>query len=148
MFIGGLHYWYPKITGKLYDERRGKIAFTLMFVGFNTLWFPMFLAGFLGNPRRYFDYFPAFTPFHQVAAMGAVLVAMALLIILFNFYKGLKQGQEAGPNPWGGTTLEWHIPSPPPLENFTTVPYVDFEPYEYDDGEPAVQLDENFRRVR
>jgi cytochrome c oxidase subunit 1 len=148
MFIGGLHYWYPKITGKLYDERRGKIAFGLMFVGFHTLWFPMFLAGFLGNPRRYFDYLPAFTPFHQVAALGAVSVAIALLIILFNFYKGLKQGQEAGPNPWGGTTLEWHIPSPPPLENFTTVPYVDFEPYEYDDGEPAVQLDENFRRVR
>ncbi|MBU0632116.1 cbb3-type cytochrome c oxidase subunit I [bacterium] len=148
MFIGGLHYWYPKITGKLYDEFRGRIAFGLMFVGFNLLWFPMFIAGFLGNPRRYFDYLPTFTPFHQVAGVGAVLVASGLLLVLYNFYRGLKEGKEAGANPWNGTTLEWHIPSPPPLENFSKIPYVDFDPYEYENGEPIVQFDENFRRVR
>jgi cytochrome c oxidase subunit 1 len=148
MFIGGLHYWYPKITGKLYNEVVGRIAFGFMFVGFNTLWFPMFIAGFLGNPRRYFDYLPTFIPYHQVAGVGAVLVAIGLLTVLFNFYRGLKNGKEAGPNPWRATTLEWHIPSPPPLENFSKIPYVDFEPYEYEKGEPLVQFDENFRRVR
>jgi cytochrome c oxidase subunit 1 len=147
MFIGGLHYWYPKITGRLYDELRGKIAFGLMFVGFNLLWFPMFLAGILGNPRRYFNYLPTFTPFHQVAGVGAVLVALALVIVLFNFYRGLKNGKVAGSNPWNATTLEWHISSPPPLENFSKIPYVDFEPYEYENDQPAIKLDENFRRV-
>jgi cytochrome c oxidase subunit 1 len=148
MFIGGLHYWYPKITGKLYDEKRGRIAFGLTFVGFNLLWFPMFIAGFLGNPRRYFDYLPAFTPYHQAAGIGAILVALGLLTILYNFYRGLKEGREAGPNPWNATTLEWQIPSPPPLENFSKIPYVDFEPYEYENGEPAVRFDKNFRRVK
>ncbi|WP_345993227.1 cbb3-type cytochrome c oxidase subunit I [Sulfurimonas sp. HSL-1716] len=148
MFIGGLHYWYPKITGKLYDEVRGRIAFGLMFVGFNLLWFPMYIAGFLGNPRRYFDYLPTFTIYHQIAGVGAVLVAFGLLTVLYNFYRGLRSGKEAGPNPWGGTTLEWHIPSPPPLENFSKIPYVDFDPYEYENGEPVVEFDEDFRRIR
>lgn len=147
MFIGGLHYWYPKITGRLYNELRGKIAFGFMFIGFNLLWFPMFLAGILGNPRRYFDYLPTFTSYHQVAGVGAVLVALGLVIVLFNFYRGLKSGKVAGPNPWNATTLEWHIPSPPPMENFSKIPYVDFEPYEYENGQPAVKLDKNFRRV-
>jgi len=148
MFIGGMHYWYPKITGKMYDEAKGRVAFGLMFVGFNMLWFPMFIAGFLGNPRRYFDYLPTFTIYHQLSGIGALLVALGLLLVLYTFYKGLKEGKEAGPNPWRGTTLEWHIPSPPPLENFSKIPYVDFDPYEYEDGEPLVQLDENFRRIR
>ena len=148
MFIGGMHYWYPKITGKMYDEVKGRIAFGLMFVGFNLLWFPMFIAGFLGNPRRYFDYLPTFTIYHQLSGIGALLVASGLLLVLYTFYKGLKEGKEAGPNPWRGTTLEWHIPSPPPLENFSKIPYVDFDPYEYENGEPLVQFDENFRRIR
>ena len=108
----------------------------------------MFLAGFLGNPRRYFDYLPDFTVYHQISGIGAVLVAAGLLTVLYNFYRGLRSGQEAGPNPWNATTLEWHIPSPPPLENFSKIPYVDFEPYEYRDGEPLVQFDAEFRRVR
>lgn len=148
MFIGGLHYWYPKITGKLYDEFKGRISFGLVFVGFYLLWFPMFIAGFLGNPRRYFDYLPTFTPFHQVAGAGAVLVTLGLLLLLYTFYRGVRSGKDAGANPWQATTLEWHVPSPPPLENFAKIPYVDFEPYEYEDGEAVVKLDENFRRTR
>ena len=148
MFIGGLHYWFPKITGKLYDEQLGRIAFGLVFVGFNLLWFPMFLAGFLGNPRRYFDYLPEFTVYHELSGVGALLTAAGLVMIVYTFYRGLRSGREAGPNPWRATTLEWHLPSPPPLENFVKIPYVDFEPYEYKDGEPLVQFDDNFRRVR
>lgn len=148
MFIGGLHYWYPKITGKLYDELKGRIAFGLVFVGFYLLWFPMFIAGFLGNPRRYFDYLPTFNPYHQVAGVGAVLIALGFMLVLYTFYRGLKSGKDAGANPWQATTLEWHIPSPPPLENFSKIPYVDFDPYEYEDGEAVVKLDENFRRIR
>ncbi|WP_345970517.1 cbb3-type cytochrome c oxidase subunit I [Sulfurimonas sp. HSL1-6] len=148
MFIGGLHYWYPKITGKLYDEGLARIAFGLAFVGFNMLWFPMFLAGFFGNPRRYFDYLPDFTVYHQISGVGALLIASGLVMIVYTFYRGLRSGRDAGPNPWNATTLEWHIPSPPPLENFPKIPYVDFEPYEYEAGEPLVQFDENFRRIR
>jgi cytochrome c oxidase subunit 1 len=148
MFIGGLHYWYPKITGKLYDELKGRIAFGLVFVGFYLLWFPMFIAGFLGNPRRYFDYLPTFNPYHQVAGAGAVLIAFGFMLVLYTFYRGLRSGKDAGANPWKATTLEWHIPSPPPLENFSKIPYVDFDPYEYEAGEAVVKLDENFRRIR
>ena len=118
-----------------------------MFVGFNVLWFPMFIAGALGHPRRYYDYLPEFTIFHQIAFVGAVLVVISLFIILYTFYKGLKEGKDSGANPWNGTTLEWHLPSPPPLENFHKTPYVDFDPYEYHHGQAVVKFDENYKRI-
>lgn len=147
MFFAGIHYWYPKVTGKMYSETLGKIGFGFMFVGFNVLWFPMFIAGALGHPRRYYDYLPEFTIFHQIAFVGAVLVVISLFIILYTFYKGLKEGKDSGANPWNATTLEWHLPSPPPLENFHKTPYVDFDPYEYHHGQAVVKFDENYKRI-
>lgn len=140
MLFAAMHYWFPKFTGKMYDETKAKIAFAGIFIGFNTLWFPMFLAGALGMPRRYFDYLPEFTIYHRVAGVGAVITVTSILFMLYVLYKGVKNGKPAGNNPWNSTTLEWQISSPPPLENFKHIPYVDFDPYEYENGKPKRDL--------
>ncbi|MDX1808244.1 MAG: cbb3-type cytochrome c oxidase subunit I [Sulfurospirillaceae bacterium] len=141
LMFAGFHYWFPKMTGKMYDDKRAKRAFYVIFVGFNMLWFPMFIAGALGMPRRYFDYLPEFTIYHRIATVGSWVFAVGLIYMAYNLYKGLKHGEEAGPNPWNATTLEWQIPSPPQLANFGTIPYVDFMPYEYEKGEPVHVMD-------
>ena len=147
MLFAAMHYWFPKFTGKMYDEVKAKIAFALIFIGFNTLWFPMFLAGALGMPRRYFDYLPEFTIYHQIAGVGAVITVFGILFMLFTLLRALKTGQPCGPNPWNASTLEWQIDSPPPLENFKNIPYVDFEPYEYKNGKPVINLYEQIKGV-
>ena len=141
LMFAGMHYWFPKVTGKMYNEKHGKRAFYIIFVGFNVLWFPMFIAGALGMPRRYFDYLPQFTIYHQIATIGSWIFVTGLIYMFINLYKGIKNGKPAGPNPWNATTLEWQIPSPPQLPNFGTVPYVDFMPYEYEKGEPVHHMD-------
>ncbi len=140
MLFAALHYWFPKFVGKMYNETKAKIAFAFIFIGFNTLWFPMFLAGALGMPRRYFDYLPEFTIYHRVAGIGAFLTVFGILFMLYVLYKGIKEGNACGNNPWNSTTLEWQISSPPPLENFKNIPYVDFDPYEYENGKPKRDL--------
>ncbi len=142
LFFAGLHYWFPLVTGKMYPEGKAKIAFYLNFIGFNVLWFPMFIAGYQGMPRRYFDYLPEFEIYHQVAFFGAVIFISGLVYMFYVLIKAWKNGEPSGTNPWNATTLEWHLPtSPPPLENHTKVPYVDFRPYEYHHGEPVVKFD-------
>lgn len=140
MLFAAMHYWYPKFFGKIYNEFKAKIAFYTIFIGFNTLWFPMFFAGAFGMPRRYFDYLPEFTIYNQIATCGAVIFVSGVLYMLYNLIIGLKKGEPAGPNPWNGTTLEWQIDSPPPLENFKNIPYIDFDPYEYEKGQPKHNL--------
>ncbi len=140
MLFAGMHYWYPKFTGIMYNETKAKVAFYLIFIGFNLLWFPMFLAGALGMPRRYFDYLPEFTIYHQIAAIGAFITIAGILYMLYNLLRSLKTEEKCGPNPWNATTLEWQISSPPTLENFKNIPYIDFEPYEYEKGEPVYNL--------
>lgn len=140
MLFAAMHYWFPKFTGKMYDEVKAKIAFYSIFVGFNLLWFPMFLAGAYGMPRRYYDYLPEFEIYHRIAGIGAVITVISLFYMLYVLYKGFTQGKPCGNNPWDGTTLEWQISSPPPLENFKHIPYIDFEPYEYEKGKPVHDL--------
>lgn len=140
MLFAGMHYWYPKFTGVMYNEFKAKVSFYLIFIGFNILWFPMFLAGALGMPRRYFDYLPEFTIYHQIAAFGAVITIAGIFYMLYNLIRSFKTEEPCGPNPWNATTLEWQIDSPPPLENFKNIPYIDFEPYEYEKGEPVFNL--------
>jgi cytochrome c oxidase subunit 1 len=148
LLFAGMHYWFPLITGRIYDETKAKIAFWMIFIGFNMLWFPMFIAGYLGMPRRYFDYLPEFEIYHKIAFFGAVLFILGLFFMFYNLIQGWRKGKKVGPNYWNATTLEWHLPSaPPPLENHTKVPYVDFDPYEYHHGEPVVKFDENYRRI-
>lgn len=126
----------------MYSEGKAKLAFYLNFIGINVLWFPMFIAGYLGMPRCYFDYLPEFEIYHQVSGIGAVILVVGLLLMMQNFISSWKHGEKAEHNPWGATTLEWHTETiPPVLENHTKVPYIDFDPYEYHHGEPVVKFD-------
>jgi cytochrome c oxidase subunit I+III len=119
--FGGLYYWYPKITGKMYDEFLGKVHFAAYFVGFNLLYFPLFVVW--ETPRRVFNYSEAFTPWHRIATIGGFVLGFSFLIMFYNMGKSLWTGEVAGKNPWAySTTAEWAINSPPPLENFPGVP--------------------------
>ena len=119
--IGGLYYWFPKITGKMYDEFLGKAQFALFFVGFNLLYFPMFSAW--ETPRRVFVYETGLTFWHKVATVGGFLLGLSVLVMLYNLFKSLAVGEEVGDNPWEyATSAEWAVSSPPPLENFPGVP--------------------------
>nr|WP_304449448.1 cbb3-type cytochrome c oxidase subunit I [Halomarina sp. PSRA2] len=119
--VGGLYYWFPKITGRMYDEFLGKVHFGLYFVGFNLLYFPMFLAW--ETPRRAFDYPAVFTQWHQLATVGAFVLGASFLVMFYNLYVSLASGEDADACPWTyGTTAEWAVPSPPPLENYPGVP--------------------------
>lgn len=141
LMFAGIHYWFPKMCGKMYSEKHASRAFYIIFVGFNVLWFPMFIAGALGMPRRYFDYLPEFTIYHRIATVGSWIFVAGLLYMFYTLYRGWRYGPVAGPNPWNATTLEWQIPSPPQADNFGTIPYVDFMPYEYKEGEPVHHMD-------
>ena len=142
LLFAGMHYWFPLVTGKLYKESTAKVAFYLNFIGINLLWFPMFIAGYLGMPRRYFDYLPEFEIYHQISGVGAVIIISGLVLMFYNFLSSWKNGEAAPLNPWGATTLEWYTPtSPPPLENHSKVPYIDFGPYEYHHAQPKVKFD-------
>nr|WP_240334707.1 cbb3-type cytochrome c oxidase subunit I [Halorussus sp. MSC15.2] len=119
--VGGLYYWYPKMTGKMYDEFLGKVHFALYFVGFNLLYFPMFLAW--ETPRRDFVYPEAFLQWHQLSTVGGFLLGASFLVMFYNLFASLWRGEDADDNPWRySTTTEWALPSPPPLENFPGKP--------------------------
>jgi cytochrome c oxidase subunit 1 len=139
MMFAGMFYWFPKVTGRMYCKTSANISIWGIFIGINLLWMPMFFAGYLGMPRRYFDYLPEFQVYHQIAGIGAVLVISSILMMLLNFIRSASKGEKCSSNPWSGTTLEWHLPSPPPLGNFEKTPYVDFNPYEFEKGEPKVK---------
>ncbi len=115
--FGGLYYWFPKITGKMYDRKLGMAHFLTYFVGFNLLYFPMFVVW--ETPRRVFDYSAGFTPWHRAATVGAFLLGGSFLLMFYNLGKSTFSGDPAPDNPWEyGSTIEWSVPSPPPLENF------------------------------
>lgn len=131
IFFGALHYWFPKMFGKMYNEKIANLGVGLFFVAFLTLYFPMFLLGYNGMPRRYYDYLPEFHTLHFISTMGAWLMFIALSIVIVNLIYALLKGKKAPSNPWGGVTLEWQTTSPPPLENFETIPNVTHEPYDF-----------------
>ena len=119
--FGGLYYWYPKMTGRMYDEFLGKLHFGLFFIGFNVLYFPLFIAW--ETPRRVFDYAEGLMIWHQVATIGGLIVAVSFVIMFYNLYTSLHRGQLVGDNPWTyARTAEWAISSPPPLENWDGFP--------------------------
>jgi len=130
-YFGGLHYWWPKITGRMYPEYWARAAAILIFFGFNMTFFPQFILGLLGMPRRYHVYLPEFQIWHVMSSVGASILAVAYLLPLFYLGWSLFFGARAGPNPWAATGLEWMTPSPPPTENFTTTPVVQRPPYDY-----------------
>ncbi|WP_336336530.1 cbb3-type cytochrome c oxidase subunit I [Haloarcula brevis] len=119
--FGGLYYWYPKITGKMYDERLGKIQFGVYFLGFNLLYFPMFIAW--ETPRRVFVYPEGLQIWHSMATVGGFVLGASFLLMFYNLFVSLWRGEDAGDNPWAyATSAEWAVSSPPPLENFPGVP--------------------------
>jgi len=139
-FMGGLHYWWPKITGRLYPEIWGKLAALATFLGFNLTFFPLFVLGYLGQPRRYHVYPPEFQVFHVLSTAGASILGVGYVMPLIYFIWSAKHGRAAGPNPWRGTGLEWQTSSPPPTHNFKETPVVTGEPYDYS-PEKDVDLD-------
>jgi len=130
-FMGGLHYWWPKITGRMYPELMGRLAALITFIGFNFTFFPQFLLGYLGMPRRYHTYPPEFQIFHVLSTAGASILGVGYALPVIYFLYSLRNGKRAGANPWNATGLEWQTPSPPPKDNFARVPVVKREPYDY-----------------
>jgi cytochrome c oxidase subunit 1 len=137
-FLGGLHYWWPKMTGRMYSDYWGKISALLTFIGFNLTFFPQFIVGFLGMPRRYHFYYfaPEFSIYHVLSTAGSSVLAIALIMPAFYLTKSLFTGEKAGANPWGAVGLEWDIPSPPPTSNFTHPVVVTEEAYEFPQDKP------------
>jgi cytochrome c oxidase subunit 1 len=129
IFFAALHYWFPKMFGKMYNEKVSKVGIVFIFIGFNMLYFTMFILGYMGMPRRYWDYLPEFHIPHVISTIGAFILVTGLLIIIINLFHALRRGKKAEQNPWGGVTLEWTVPSPPPLENFDEIPTITHEPY-------------------
>ncbi len=136
-YLGGIHYWWPKISGRLYPEVWGKIAAGLIFFGFNLTFFPQFILGYLGMPRRYHAYAPEFQVLNVMSTAGASILAVGYVLPLVYLLWSLRYGEIAGSNPWGATGLEWRTPSPPPTSNFEQTPVVTWEAYDYSSLEEA-----------
>jgi len=135
-YMGGLHFWWPKITGRMYPEAPAKLAALITFIGFNLTFFPQFILGYLGMPRRYHSYPEEFQVLNVLSSAGASVLAIGFILPLIYFLWSLRYGEIAGDNPWGATGLEWQTTSPPPTHNFHEVPVVTEEPYAY--GEETV----------
>jgi len=130
-YLGGLHFWWPKMTGKLYSEGWSKFSALLVFVGFNATFFPQFIAGYLGQPRRYHSYVPELQVYNVMSTAGASILGVGFLIPAIYFLWSLRYGKPAGNNPWGAKGLEWETTSPPPTFNFDKTPIVTEEAYAY-----------------
>ena len=130
--FGGLHYWFPKMFGKMYNKGWATFAWALEFIGFNMLYFTMLVMGYKGMPRRYYDHLPEFHDMHVLATVGSWVLIAGILIMFTNLIYGLLKGEKAPSNPWGGTTLEWTaVEGLPPLENFDEIPTVTGGPYDH-----------------
>jgi len=138
-FLGGMYYWFPKMFGRMYNERTGKIGWLLCFIGFNVTFFIQFIAGTQGMPRRYATYLDQYTMYHHVSTLGSYILTIGLFVVLVNWLMA-KRGKRAPANPWGGNQLEWHTNSPPPHTNFSYDP-VGTDPYNYHDWSYDEKID-------
>ena len=130
-YLAGIHYWWPKITGRMYNEFWARLAALLVFVGFNLTFFPQFILGYLGMPRRYHAYAPEFQVLNVMSTAGASILAVGYALPLIYLAFSLRLGRRAGPNPWGAVGLEWTTSSPPPKHNFHETPVVTWDAYDY-----------------
>jgi cytochrome c oxidase subunit 1 len=137
-YLGAVHYWWPKMTGRLYPEGWAKLACLIVFVGFNLTFFPQFVLGYQGMPRRYHEYASEYQVLNVMSSAGASILAVGYLIPFVYLLWSLRYAKEAGRNPWGATGLEWAAPSPPPTDNFPVTPTVTLPPYVYSREEAAV----------
>jgi cytochrome c oxidase subunit 1 len=130
-FLAGIHFWWPKMTGRMYPEATARVAAIVTFIGFNLTFFPQFILGILGMPRRYASYPPEFQILNIFSTAGATILGAGYLLTAIYLVWSLKYGKVAGPNPWNATGLEWQSQSPPLTENFTVMPIMDHEAYDY-----------------
>jgi len=132
-YLGGMHFYWPKISGRMYPEAWGKLAALLVFVGFNLTFFPQFILGYMGMPRRYHAYPPEFQILNVLSTAGASILAIGYLLPMVYFLWSMRYGKPAPANPWGAAGLEWQTPSPPPTFNFDEQPVVTWDAYNYDE---------------
>jgi cytochrome c oxidase subunit 1 len=137
-WLAALHHWFPKITGRMYSERWGITGAVLVFAGFFLTFFPQFLLGNGGMPRRYFYYDPQYQPLHVTSTVGAWILGAAMLLTLGYLFVALFNGERAGNNPWDSRSYEWYTASPPPKHNFAKEPVFTLDPYDY--TVPAEQM--------
>ena len=131
-FFSGLYYWFPKKTGRMYNEIQGRIAAVLVFIGFNVTFIPQFIMGSQGMPRRYHTYDGVFAPYHMASTVGSYILAAGFLFAVYILVRDMRKGKVCTEkNPWNGTTLEWTTQTPPIHENFEVIPTVTGRPYEY-----------------
>jgi cytochrome c oxidase subunit 1 len=133
-FMAGLHYWFPKMSGRMYHEKSAQVAFWLIILGFNLTFFPQFILGSQGMPRRYWDYLPEFTLLNRISTVGSWFIGAGFFYVAIYLIQAMRKGEKAPANPWEAAGLEWQTPSPPPFENFNGTPIVTTWPYEYRPG--------------
>jgi cytochrome c oxidase subunit 1 len=133
-FFAAIHFWFPKIFGRMYDKKWANTGWLIFFIGFLTLYSPMFYLGMMGMPRRYYDYLEEFHGGNILSTFGSWIMVTGLVIIIVNLVRSARHGEPAEANPWNGRTLEWTVPSPPPLENFDEIPVLGEKdgPYNYE----------------
>jgi len=134
-FLGGIHFWWPKITGRLYNESLAKLSAVIIFLGFNLTFFPQFILGYMGMPRRYHAYPPEFQVFNVLSSAGASVLGLGYLLPFGYLLYSLFRGPKSPPNPWNATGLEWQMQSPPIPENFEITPVMTHDAYEYSNQE-------------
>ncbi len=139
-YMAGLHFWWPKMTGRMYPESMGRLAASTLFIGFNLTFFPQFILGYLGMPRRYHSYPPEFQVLNVLSTAGASILAIGYLLPAVYLIWSLKYGKVAGANPWRATGLEWTVQSPPLTENFIETPVVTEEAYAYAEMDKPVEV--------
>jgi cytochrome c oxidase subunit 1 len=132
-YLAGMHFWWPKISGRMYPEGWGKLAALIVFIGFNLTFFPQFILGYMGMPRRYHAYPAEFQILNVLSTAGATILAIGYLLPMVYFLWSLRYGKIAPANPWNAAGLEWQVPSPPPTSNFDEIPVVTWEAYNYDE---------------
>jgi cytochrome c oxidase subunit 1 len=130
--LGGLHFWWPKIWGRMYNETLARIATALVFIGFNVTFFTQFILGSKGMPRRYYSYLDQYQPLHAFSSYGSWILGAGLLLTIIYLVHAIYRGKPAGDNPWASLTLEWTTTSPPPTENFKETPVISHGFYDYD----------------
>jgi cytochrome c oxidase subunit 1 len=127
-FVAGVYHWFPKMTGRMYNQNWGRFAAVTIFIGFNLTFFPQFVMGAHGAPRRWATYPPEFQIYHVLSTLGSYVMTIGLVTVGLNWLHGMLRGAKAPANPWGGNSLEWQTPSPPPHDNFPIAPVAD-DPY-------------------
>jgi len=145
--IGALAFWFPKMTGRMLNQRAGFISFWLVQIGFNVTFLGMFAVGLAGQPRRVEHYDSIFSTGNFVSSIGAYTIGLGMLILLWAVVGSWRRGEIAPANPWGSKTLEWTVPNPVPLENFKVLPVIIADPYGYGEGDPTLVHTEQERQA-